>query len=108
MKLCIYTSIGSAHVVVEGFDGFLFQLRGGATDRHQVYKEEEYARGNAAANPETSYHLGLPYRGFKAYLHNVLRPSPPSRATLQRNIRVALIKPYSLALVERQDFLTPR
>jgi hypothetical protein len=57
MKLCIYTSIGSAHVVVEGFDGFLFQLRGGAIDRHQVYKEEEYACGNAAANPETSYHV---------------------------------------------------
>ena len=78
MKLCIYTSIGSAHVVVEGFDGFLFQLRGGATDRHQVYKEEEHARGNAAADPETSYHPGLPYRGFKAYLHDdfglLLRP----------------------------------
>ena len=32
-KLSIYTSIGRAHAVVEGVDGFLFRLRGNTRDR---------------------------------------------------------------------------
>jgi hypothetical protein len=43
------------NVSVEGLGGFLFQLRGDATNRKEVQKEEEYARRNATAETDAFY-----------------------------------------------------